>query len=444
MALRETMSKEYEIDLRSKSDAQIAEAVIKHEMEKVLGRRIYRPDVMVGTRYKYRIPQWLKYDTPDLQAMLEAVREANFVVARNGSVEMPPELKDRVVRVGNSTYTMGIGGLHSNEKRAAHFTDDAHLIIDRDVASYYPFLILVQNLFPKHLGMQFLDVYRGIVQRRIEAKRAGNKVVADSLKITINGSFGKLGSMWSTLYSPDLMIQVTVSGQLYLLKYIEMLELNGIQVISANTDGVVSKVPRNLEQRYLGIAKTWERMTGLETEETRYAALYSRDVNTYLAIKQKGGAKGKGVMQIDPDEALKKSPQNIIVVEAVIKFLTEGWPIGHTIRECRDIRKFVTVKKAGSMGEWRGQPLGKYVRWYRSTRSTDYIGIAGKTTKEGALAKVGGSDNAMPVMTLPDEMPDDIDYAWYVREAMDLLKDIGFRWDFTQRGHHFNHMPRAA
>jgi hypothetical protein len=432
MDLRKSMSQEYGIDLRSKSDAQIAEAVIKHEMEKVLGRRIYRPDLPRGTAYNYRVPAWLKYRTPALQQMLDDVRAAKFVVRESGKFLMPAELDKRKIEVGRSTYTMGIGGLHSNEKRTAHFTTADHVIVDRDVASYYPYLILTQRLFPQNLGEQFLAVYKGIVDRRIAAKRSGNKVVADSLKITINGSFGKLGSKWSALYSPDLMVQVTVSGQLYLLLFIEMLELAGIEVISANTDGVVSKVPNRLEARFAEIVKEWERITSLETEETRYRALYSRDVNTYLAVKEKGGFKGKGVMQIDPEEALKKSPQNIIVVEAVSKFLTDGMPIGETIRECHDIRKFVTVKKAGSMGVWRGMPLGRYVRWYRSTESRDFIGIAEKTTAGGALAKVGGSDNAMPVMTLPDRLPADIDYGWYVSEAMDLLKDIGFKWGTQQ------------
>lgn len=41
--LREGMSREYGIDLRSKSDAQVAEAVIKREVKRILGRDVKRP-----------------------------------------------------------------------------------------------------------------------------------------------------------------------------------------------------------------------------------------------------------------------------------------------------------------------------------------------------------------------------------------------------------------
>ncbi|NRC54198.1 hypothetical protein [Neoaquamicrobium sediminum] len=43
--LRKKMSKEYGIDLRSKSDAQVAEAVIKSEVADILGRDVKRPEI---------------------------------------------------------------------------------------------------------------------------------------------------------------------------------------------------------------------------------------------------------------------------------------------------------------------------------------------------------------------------------------------------------------
>ena len=50
------MSTTYGIDLRSKSDAQIAEAVIKTEMEKKLGYSVTRPLGMEGNKDKYTPP----------------------------------------------------------------------------------------------------------------------------------------------------------------------------------------------------------------------------------------------------------------------------------------------------------------------------------------------------------------------------------------------------
>src|SRR3546814_476101 len=164
---------------------------------------------------------------------------------------------------------MGIGGLHSNESTVAHHTDDNYIMIDKDVESFYPRIILNQGMYPEHLGPVFLQVYRTIVDRRLEAKANGNKPVADSLKIVINGSFGKFGSKYSILYAPNFLTQTTLTGQLSILLLIEMLEMNGIHVVSANTDGIVIKCPRNGVDLLNRIVAEWERITQYKTEETR-------------------------------------------------------------------------------------------------------------------------------------------------------------------------------
>src|SRR5665648_505827 len=122
------------------------------------------------------------------------------------------------------------------EKRTKDF-----YLIDKDCTSYYPSIILGLRLYPTHMGDCFLEVYETIVNKRLEAKRNKDKVVANALKITINGSFGKLGSKYSNLYAPDLLIQVTLTGQLALLMLIEMIEGIGISIVSGNTDGIVIK-----------------------------------------------------------------------------------------------------------------------------------------------------------------------------------------------------------
>ncbi|WEM33682.1 DNA polymerase [Pseudomonas phage PSA-KC1] len=171
---------------------------------------------------------------------------------------------------------------------------------DNDVESFYPRTILNQRLCPPHLGEAFLTVYEKIVNTRIhakaeaaKAKKAGDraaakkwKTVADSLKITINGSFGKLGNKYSTLYAPQLMLQVTITGQLVLLMLIEALEQIGIEVISGNTERHYFKYHKSRHDEVRALIAAWEEWTGYKTEETRYKAVFSRDVNSYVAIKK--------------------------------------------------------------------------------------------------------------------------------------------------------------
>lgn len=67
LELRAQMSAEYGLDLRSKSDAQIAEAVIGHQVSVVLGEQVERPEVAAGTKFNYRPPAFIQFTTPDLQ-----------------------------------------------------------------------------------------------------------------------------------------------------------------------------------------------------------------------------------------------------------------------------------------------------------------------------------------------------------------------------------------
>lgn len=415
--LRVNMSVEYGLDLRSKSDAQVAEAVIKSQVESALGRRVDRPTIDPGAYFNYKPPRFLNFQTPLLRDTLDRIRHAKFRIANDGKVLLPDVLKDAEVKIGNSIYRMGIGGLHSSEKSVTHLSDDEYLLIDRDVTSYYPYLILTCQLAPKQLGISFLDIYKGHVDARVAAKMAGDKVGADSRKIMVNGTFGKLGSPYSIFYSPELLIQVTLTGQLSLLLLIEAVELAGIEVVSANTDGFVSKVPRDRIDDFNSIVLDWEMDTGFTTEETRYAGLYSRDVNNYLAVTESGDVKVKGVYA---PPGLMKNPTNEICTDAVAEFLRSGTPIEETIRDCYDIRKFLTVRtvKGGAVKD--GNFLGRVVRWYYAF---DERGTIKYVTSGNNVPR---SDGARPLMELPDEFPHDIDYDWYIREAYGMLRDIGY------------------
>lgn len=438
LTLRVEMGRQYKLDLRSRSDAQIAEHVISHEVQNLNGKRVSRPNIPPGTVYRYKVPDYLQYKSPLLQWALEVVRKAKFIVADHGSIDMPPEIGDLKLEINGSVYTMGIGGLHSTEKRVAHVQDDQYEIYDFDVTSYYPKIILNQGLYPYHLGPNFLRVYNKIVQARVAAKQKGDKVTANSLKIVVNGSYGKLGSKFSNLYSPDLLIQVTLTGQLSLLLLIERLELEGIHVISANTDGIVVKPRRTQVERMKEIVKQWEHDTKFEMEESRYLALYSRDVNNYIAVKKKfdkqnnvwldipDGTKTKGAYanpwssNDDKSFWLHKNPTNTICVEAVEALLTKGVPLATTIRACRDIRKFVSVRTVKGGAYKDGVYLGKSIRWYYAT------GVKGPIVYALKGSKVPRSDGAKPLMDLPDEFPNDVDFAWYEAEAEKILKEIGY------------------
>lgn len=446
--LRSKMSNTYRVDLRSKSDAQIAETVICSEIQKSTGKYPKKSSVDENSILKYRLPSFVGFESNELKSVLDVVVNSEFRLDHLGSPIMPDKLESLTVKLGGNTYKLGMGGLHSTEKQISHVADENTIIADNDVESYYPRIILNQQLFPTHLGTAFLYVFDNVVKERIDAKTNAKlfkkkdkelsqtfKVTADSLKITINGSFGKFGNKYSRLYAPDLMLQVTITGQLCLLMLIEQLVKIGIEVTSANTDGIVSKYTKDRHEEVRSVIKKWEERTNFKTEETRYKATYNRDVNTYIAVKEEGGdptsrflderlgCKTKGAYSERGsalNSILSKNPEHLICMDAVLEFIVNGTSFEKTIKECKDIRRFVCVKNVRGGAHKNGVYLGKVVRWYYAKNEYGFISyvLSGN--------KVANTDSAKPLMDLPDEMPDDINYDWYINKSMEILKDCGF------------------
>jgi len=479
---RADLTEQYGVDMRSKSDAQIAEAAFKkllgldYRASEDMKRRAFVP---AGTQFFYETPSFIKFTTPVLQQALAMIERSPFTIQPNGQPKMTDELAACEIRIGDSVYRLGSGGLHSSEQRTRHVADAMYSLRDVDVVSYYPKIISILRMFPHQMGEVFLTIYDGWIEVRIEYKDKGQKKKAATFKIKINGTFGKTGSKYSIIYAPKMMIRTTVTGQLSLLMLIELLEsVDGISVVSANTDGVVIKCRRDREMIRDAIVARWERDTGFTTEANDYMALFSRDVNNYMAVKPPYTDK-KGVFHplefkckgAYADPGLQKNPTNIVCVDAVKAYVTDGIDLEKTIRGCSDIRKFVTVRGVKGGGEWvketvmpmtvgqkraelesrlwvfdkdRGwsdlfgggtyltidaaldvvrakiekQHLGKAVRWYYGRDQKGHIAYA----SNGNL--VARSEGAKPCMQLPDVLPPDIDYDWYVNEARELLRDI--------------------
>lgn len=411
ITLREDMGRVYGRDFRSMSGPQIAEAVIRDKMMErgcVVSKRTSRVKP-----FKYRVPAFIQFATPELQALLQTVREAEFAVDKNGYVKLPESL-DKAIEFAGAKYKMGIGGLHSQEAKQAVVAKADELLGEFDVASMYPSIILGQELYPAHLGDDFVDVYRGIFNDRIAAKRSGDKITSDSLKLVLNSSYGKFGSRYSFLYSPELLIQTTITGQLALLMLIERLDEIG-RVVSANTDGVVVLMEGKYWNVATEITEQWTRDTTYVLEWTPYRALYSESVNSYIAMKDAGGTKRKGLYA---GGSIAKGYANQVCIDAVASHLEHGDDIAEYIRGCGNVADFLTMRGVRGGAVWRGQELGKVVRWY--------VGMNGEPIRYLSNGnKVAGSTGAVPMMRLADEVPGDIDYDWYIERAQKTLTKLG-------------------
>jgi len=402
-------------DLRSKSDAQISESVLKQRVFIATGS-IPRKLDRKPAAFRYVAPPYIRYRSGELTKVAETMCTPLLTLGDNGHVKMPDMIGDLTTTIGASVYNLGVGGLHSQETSVSLYSDNFRVLKDIDVASYYPALMLNLGLYPDAMGPAFLKAYREIRDERILAKHSGDKVKANVLKITLNGAYGKTSSKYSILYSPKMTVYTTFTGQLAMLMLIEALELFDIPVVSANTDGIVVACPRDKEELQRKIVAAWEARTNLETEETTYISIHSRDVNNYIAVKSDGSVKRKGFFA---ESGLAKSPQNEICTDALVAFILHNTPVEKTIRECTDLRKFVSVRKVTGGAEKDGLPLGKAVRWYYATGTTGTINYItnGNTVPRSAGAK--------PCLDFPLDFPTDINYDWYIAEVNELLMDVG-------------------
>lgn len=428
--LRYKMSDDYKANLMSNSDAQIAEHVIVGELKKkkIIAKKINLPK---NYSIRYKAPSCIKFKSDQLRYILSELQHGDEIkLDGKGSPKIPDWLAKEKIKIGNTTYNIGLGGLHSQEKKLVVESDESHIIRNADVGSYYPSMIIEYGFYPKQFGENFLEIYENIYRTRLAAKKSGDKGTSESLKLVLNGTFGKFGNKYSKIYSPDLMLQVTLTGQLLLLMLIEELELKGFRVVSSNTDGLEYYCPIDRQDEAEAIIFDWELTTGMNMEHGIYKALYARDVNNYVAIYD-GYTKAKGCF-IDtslPIPLPRKNREHDIVFKAVKEYLLNKTPFEETINNCHDIREFLVCKKVSGGGKWRDQYLGKVVRWYYSTDGDPIINS--KPNKAGSYAKVANSDNGKPMMQLPDDLaiPGDLNKDYYIDLCIKHLETTGAKYE---------------
>ena len=181
---------------------------------------------------------YIKFENPTLQGVLAKLKETIIPITN-----IPKGYKFEIkFEIGGVKHTYGIGGLHSENDPEIFEPSEEELLIDSDVTSLYPSIILQNDLYPAHLGEEFLNVYRMIYNQRVAAKKEGRKIENETLKLALNGLTGNLQSIYSWVYDPMMVFRIRINGQLMLLMLIEKVVQHGFQLIQSNTDGIFVKI----------------------------------------------------------------------------------------------------------------------------------------------------------------------------------------------------------
>ncbi|MGN1300351.1 MAG: hypothetical protein ACI4VC_03295 [Clostridia bacterium] len=391
----------------------------------------------------------IQFKTPELQKLLSEMKEV--CITRTNKDAFSKE-----ITFYGTTYTLATGGIHSKDMPRVCRSDDKYVYLHHDYTSYYPSIMISYNIAPKHLNKAtFVKMVDYLKQTRVKCKHTKdedglviegvpNKVGAEALKIVINSIYGKLGSELFFLYDRFAQMQVTINGQLMTMTLIEELELNGIHVISANTDGIVIKLPRDKFDVYKEITTRWNETNKMGADFEEYDLIVSRDVNNYFDIQTDGTIEYKGAL--DPKQYLKELKKGYdmpVVAVAVFNFFVHNIPVMDTLRNHKDILDFCKTQNVGRQFEvvYDVYDKGKithihsqrHVRFYVSTKGI-VIQKENKTT--GAKSKLAGGNSVCILNSLDDKPIEErnINYSYYYNECYKIIDPIMLGISPTQKG----------
>lgn len=381
---------------------------------------------------------FIKYDSPILQRVLDDMKNQIVSPGRKG-------YENKFV-FNNLRYSVGVGGIHSVNSPEIIIPRDDEMLIDIDVASLYPSMLIEYEFYPKHLGKEFLEVYKQIKDERIEAKHNGDKVKNETLKLALNGLSGNLQNEHNFCYSPFAVMQIRINGQLLLLMLAEKLTQIGCRIVQANTDGLFVLLKKDVYSKVNSICREWEQLTKLTLEEDRFKAMYQYAINDYFAITEDNKVKEKGMFITTVKLGKGLTPK--IIPKAVISFFKDGIPVEDTIKNCTDIRDFLMSEKTGKQWhvEYINEEQQRTNRFYASTNGGYLWKWKDTGHKEGEIitytepyvgehkykASARQYQNMLTAsgVTLLNKFDDKpieerkINYRYYIMEAYKIIRDL--------------------
>lgn len=331
--LRESLSKEYGIDMMSWNSPKIGEKSFALKLAKEIGqdkltKKTYRDTISLADI----IFPYVEFQTEGFQKLLTYFKSKTIQGTYKVFSEIPfDELsvieghynlhktkgvqKNLNILYKDIEFVFGTGGLHACTKPGIYEADDDYIIIDIDVSSYYPNLSIKNKLYPEHLGVEFCDIYEKRYNERGNYPKGS--VWNGSIKLELNGVYGKSNSEHSAFYDSKYTMAITVNGQLLICMLAETL-MQISTLLQANTDGVTVKLLKGDISKVFTIIDWWQDLTGLKLEYVYYSKMIIKDVSNYMAISTEGKVKRKGAaFKTHKELELHENHSALIINEAI-------------------------------------------------------------------------------------------------------------------------------
>lgn len=252
--------------------------------------------------------------------------------------------------IGGMPCTYAWGGVHGSLLAYHERATNSRVIQNRDVSSLYPSLIDKYNYLSRNVPNP--ELFRSILNDRLEAKRTGDKQTTKDLKLPLNTVSGAQENKYNNLYDPLPTRSMRISGQLF-LTVLTIRLLNScrtIRLLNLNTDGLMYSVEKSELPLVDKICREWEDETQLNLETDDIREVWLKDVNNLMFIKEDGGVKTVGGYLnygISVKGAWSINNNMVIVKKALVAYFENGTPVADTIDNCNNLLDFQLIAKAG-------------------------------------------------------------------------------------------------
>lgn len=385
-------------------------------------------------RCTYKCPYKFDFKDETLKQVKYEMENTTFTIGNDDDDGFKREFNFKGLDI-----VVGEGGIHAC---VPHYKGTN--VIDVDVASYYPSMIINLDTLPT--SKEKKEQYKQMKEERVILKRQGFKGKANARKLILNSAFGKTKffsrndkgqiKKLGLMFDFKAFMTTTLTGQLLLLKLMEDLYEKGYKTVYMNTDGL--SFEPNGKDDWKEVKSNWEKFANVELEDTIIEKSFVRDVNNYVMIVNENGKlkrKIKGAYNTNPVSQAgytANSAKRRICFDAVVKYLLDDVSIEETIRNSKDIRDFVLHNKFSGKFETgkllednKEVDVGRVPRWYKSTKRKN--SIVSKNKARGSNLCPFGATNVSIIDRLSDyanNLPNDLDYDWYINEAYRIYKEL--------------------
>lgn len=321
-------------------------------------RQTHRPSIALNSV----IFPYVRFEQPEFNRVLNWLRQQVITETKGVFTDLSAD-------INGFSFDFGTGGIHGSIESQTIRSTENYVIIDLDVASFYPNLAISNELYPAHLGKQFCTIYKNVYDMRSSYPKGTPENAM--LKLALNGVYGDSNNAYSPFYDPAYTMAITINGQLLLCMLAEeLLKIPGLSMIQANTDGLTVYVPRVFTGQVEQVRHAWEKLTRLQLEEAIYDVMFIRDVNNYIAVYEGGKkVKRKGAYCHSVDLGWHQNHSMQVVAKAAEAALVHNKDIRDFITSHEDIHDFMLVTKVPRNSKllWGDKQVQNITRYYVST-----------------------------------------------------------------------------